>query len=139
LDEYWTGLRRGTFPDRPHRLARRLVEDGLLTNFHAEQLLKGRYKGFNLGNYRILERIGRGGMGTVYLAEHKVMRHRVAIKVMPPEQAEKPAARERFYREARAAALLSHPNLVRAHDIGCANGLHYLVMEYVDGVSLYDL
>ena len=139
LDEYWAELRRGTFPDRPYRLARRLVEDGLITNFHAEQLLKGRYKGFNLGNYRILERIGRGGMGTVYLAEHKVMRHRVAIKVLPPEQAEKPAARERFYREARAAAMLSHPNLVRAHDIGCANGLHYLVMEYVDGVSLYDL
>src|SRR5207249_2012154 len=62
LDDYWTRLQNGTAPDRPHRLARRMVEDGLLTNFQAEQLLKGKYKGFGLSNYRILERIGRGGM-----------------------------------------------------------------------------
>lgn len=139
LDDYWARLQGCSAPDRPHRLARRMVEDGLLTNFQAEQLLKGKYKGFTLGNYRILERIGRGGMGTVYLAEHKVMRHRVAVKVMPPAQAENPTARERFYREARAAAMLSHPNLVRAHDIDCAAGMHYLVMEYVDGATLAEL
>ncbi len=139
LDEYWTALRRASVPDQPYRLARRMVEDGLLTNFHAEQLLKGKYKGFSLGNYRILERIGRGGMGAVYLAEHRLMRHRVALKVLPPEQAENPTTRERFYREARSAALLSHPNVVRAHDIDCAGGIHYFVMEYVDGATLQEL
>jgi serine/threonine protein kinase len=139
LEEYWTNLQKSDVPDRPHRLARRMVQDGLLTNFQAEQLLKGKYKGFSVGNYRILERIGRGGMGTVYLAEHRLMRHRVAVKVLPPEQADNPTTRERFYREARSAALLSHPNLVRAHDIDCTGGMHYLVMEYVDGVTLQEL
>src|SRR3954454_10295822 len=88
LDEYWTRLQIGAPPDRPYRLARRMVQDGLLTNFQAEQLLKGKHKGFALGNYKVLERIGRGGMGTVYLAEHRLMRHRVAIKVLPPDQAQ---------------------------------------------------
>src|ERR1043166_766033 len=110
LDGYWATM-RDALPDRPQRLARKMVADGLLTNFQAEQLLKGKHKGFSLGNYVILERIARGGMGTVYLAAHRRMRHRVALKVLPPDQAENPAVRERFYREARAAALLSHPNL----------------------------
>lgn len=126
-------------PDRPHRLARRMVADGLLTNFQAEQLLRGKHKGFSLGNYTILERIARGGMGVVYLAEHCRMRHRVALKVLPPDHAENPTVRERFYREARSAAQVSHPNLVRAHDVDCTAGVHYLVMEYVDGVTLHDL
>src|SRR5437763_2742660 len=104
LDEYWTSLQQGAVPDRPYRLARRMVEDGLLTNFQAEQLLKGKSKGFELGKYRILERIGRGGMGTVYLAEHRRMRHRVAVKVLPPDHAANPALLERFFREARSAA-----------------------------------
>src|SRR5262245_7783884 len=83
-------------PDRAYRLARRMVRDGLLTHFQAEQLLKGKYKGFTLGNYRVLERVGRGGMGTVFLAEHRSMRHRAAVKVLPPEQAEHAAVVERF-------------------------------------------
>lgn len=140
LSAYLADLRsvEGVF-DRPYRLARRMVADGLITHFQAEQLLKGRHKGFMLGNYRILERIGKGGMGLVYLGEHRRMRHRVALKVLPPEQAENPAVLERFYREARAAAMLTHPNLVRAHDIDCDAGLHYLVMEFVDGVTLHEL
>src|SRR5581483_2242825 len=92
LASYWKRLQADpAVPDRPHRLARRMVEDGLLTRFQAEQLLRGKYKGFELGNYRILERLGRGGMGTVYLGEHARMRHRVAIKVLPPEHAQNPA------------------------------------------------
>jgi serine/threonine protein kinase len=138
FDSYREQLGTDT-PDRPHRLARKMVADGLLTNFQAEQLLKGKHKGFTLGNYVLLERIGRGGMGMVYLAEHSRMHHRVALKVLPPEQAENPTVRERFYREARAAALVTHPNLVRAHDIDCTGGIHYLVMEYVDGVTLHHL
>src|SRR5262249_12890285 len=128
-----------TPPALPHGRACRMVEDGLLTNFQAEQLLKGKSKGYELGNSRILERIGRGGMGTVYLAQHRRMHHRVAIKVLPPDHADNPTLLERFYREARSAGHLSHPNLVRAHDIDEDHGVHYLVMEYVDGVTLHDL
>jgi tRNA A-37 threonylcarbamoyl transferase component Bud32 len=140
FEAYWGKLQAEPKPpDRPHRLARRMVEDGLLTTFQVEQLLKGKFKGFELGNYRILERIGRGGMGSVYLAEHARMKHRVAIKVLPPEHAENPTMLERFYREARSAAVLSHPNLMRAHDIDQQGSVHFLVMEYIEGVTLHDL
>jgi serine/threonine protein kinase len=75
----------------------------------------------------------------VYLAEHMSMRRRVAIKVLPISKADNPSALGRFYREARAAGGLDHPNLVKAHDIDEENGLHYLVMEYVDGSSLQEI
>ncbi len=126
-------------PRKVHRLARRMIADGLLTNFQAEQLLRGKWRGFTIGNYRIVERIAHGGMGTVYLAEHARMPRRFAIKVLPGELAKSPLVVERFYREARASAALDHPNLVRATDVDCAGGVHYLVMEYVDGVNLQDL
>jgi serine/threonine protein kinase len=67
------------------------------------------------------------------------MRRRVAVKVLPTARAEDPSALERFYREARAVAALDHPNIVRAHDIDEDNGLHFLVMEYIDGASLQDI
>lgn len=123
----------------PRKLAARLVAAGLLTQFQAEQLLLGKHRGFTLGKYRILERIGAGGHSTVYLGEHVVVKRRVAIKVLPTARSESPTAVARFYREARAAGALDHPNLVKAHDIDCENGLHYLVMDYVDGSSLQQI
>ena len=120
-------------------LARKMVQDGLLTNFQAEQYLKGKWHGFTIGNYRIIERIARGGMGTVYLGEHLSMPRRVAVKVLPGELAKNPMIVERFYREARAAAALDHPNLVKATDVDCDHGVHFLVMEFIDGVNLQDL
>src|SRR6476469_1789976 len=78
-------------------------------------------------------------MGQVFLCEHMYMRRRVAIKVLPPAKAEEPAALGRFYREARAAAALDHPNIVRTHDIDQDGNLHFLVMEYVDGSSMLEL
>jgi WD40 repeat protein/tRNA A-37 threonylcarbamoyl transferase component Bud32 len=78
-------------------------------------------------------------MGHVYLCEHKVMRRRVALKVLPATQAQDPAALERFRREARAVAALDHPNIVRAYDIDQDDKMHFLVMEYVDGDSLQEL
>jgi serine/threonine protein kinase len=123
----------------PAELADRLVQAGLLTRFQVSQLLQGKWKGFSIGKYRVLERIGFGGMGQVYLAEHKVMRRKVAIKVLPLSQARNVNARERFYREARAAGALAHPNLVRAYDVDSEGHLHFLVMEYVDGASLQDI
>lgn len=129
----------GTLPSEPSKLAGQLVRDGFLTYFQAEQLLQGKWKRFTIGKYKVLERLGSGGMGQVFLCEHKVMRRRVAVKVLPTAKAEDPASLDRFYREARAVAAVDHPNLVRAYDIDQDNNLHFLVMEYVDGTNLQDL
>ncbi|HTU20466.1 MAG TPA: serine/threonine-protein kinase [Gemmataceae bacterium] len=123
----------------PRKLASRLVAAGLLTQFQAEQLLLGKHRGFSIGKYRILERIGAGGHSTVYLGEHLVVKRRVAIKVLPMARAVNPASVARFYREARAAGALDHANLVRAYDVDCENGLHFIVMDYVDGSSLQQI
>ena len=123
----------------PRQVANRLVAAGLITQFQAEQFLLGKWRGFTIGKYKVLERLGFGGNGTVYLCEHLVVKRRVAVKVLPLAKAANPAALGRFYREARASGVLDHPNLVKAHDIDQENGLHFLVMEYVDGTSLQDL
>jgi putative intracellular protease/amidase/predicted Ser/Thr protein kinase len=86
--------------------------------------------------YRILERIGRGGMGVVYKAEHRLMQRLVALKVINAKYTANPRAVERFRQEVRAAAALAHPHIVIAYDAEQAGKLHFLVMEYVDGVSL---
>lgn len=121
------------------KLAGLFVRDGLLTYFQAEQFLLGKWKRFTIGKYKVLERIGSGGMGQVFLCEHKLMRRKVAVKVLPTAKAEDPSSLERFYREARAVAALDHPNIVRAYDIDQDDNLHFLVMEYVDGASLQDM
>jgi serine/threonine protein kinase len=128
-----------TKPDNPEAFASALVTAGLLTRFQAEKLLAGRWRGFMIaGKYRLLERLGCGGMGTVYLCEHVLMSRRVAIKVLPPAMADEPASLARFYREARAAARLDHPNIVRAHDVDHEDKLHFIVLEFVDGCNLHD-
>ncbi|MEZ6140816.1 MAG: protein kinase [Zavarzinella sp.] len=129
----------GQLPNDVRKLAGAMVRDGLLTYFQAEQFLLGKWRGFTIGKYKLMERIGFGGMGQVFLCEHMYMRRRVAIKVLPPAKAEEPAALGRFYREARAAAALDHPNIVRTHDIDQDGNLHFLVMEYVDGSSLLEI
>src|SRR5712692_9542814 len=96
-------------PIQPRELADRLVRDGLLTHFQAEQFLQGKWRRFTIGNYKVLERIGAGGMGSVFLCEHKFMRRRAAVKILPASQSDDLSARERFYREARAVAALDHP------------------------------
>jgi serine/threonine protein kinase len=125
--------------DNASDLANEMIDAGLLTTFQAEQILRGKWRGFGLGQYRILERLGQGGMGQVFLAMHEKMRHRVAIKVVPPSQVEQPGVRERFLREVRATAQLDHPNLVHAFDVGSAGDLYFLVLEYIDGVNLESL
>jgi predicted Ser/Thr protein kinase len=84
----------------------------------------------------ILELLGKGGMGAVYMARQPHLDRFVALKVLPPETARDPAFAERFAREARALARLNHPNIVGVHDFGQSDGLYYLMMEYVDGVNL---
>ncbi len=124
-------------PDQPNQLAALLVRDGLLTSFQARQLLAGKFQGFTiLGKYKILEMVGVGGMGKVFLCEHMLLRRLVAVKVLPRAKTENPLAVERFYREARAVAALDHPNIVRCFDVDRDGMVHFMVMEYVDGSSL---
>src|SRR5689334_7099137 len=140
LTAYLERLRAaGPLPPVPSQLAGVLVRDGILTHFQAEQFLLGKWKRFTIGKYKVLERLGSGGMGSVYLCEHKLMRRRVAVKVLPTAKAADPSSLERFYREARAVAALDHPNIVHAYDIDQDDTLHFLVMEYVDGASMQEL
>jgi serine/threonine protein kinase len=129
----------GQLPTEPSKVAGVLIRDGFLTHFQADNILQGKWRRFTIGKYKVLEKIGSGGMGQVYLCEHKLMRRRVAVKVLPTAKAADDAARERFYREARAVAALDHPNIVHAYDIDQDENLHFLVMEYVDGASLQDI
>src|SRR5437660_707112 len=92
-----------------------------------------------LGRYRIIQKIGAGGMGDVYLAEDEVLRRRVAVKVLPPEVAADTDRVSRFQREARAVAGLNHANIVTIHDYGIDGGRHFFVTEYVAGTTLRDL
>jgi serine/threonine protein kinase len=89
--------------------------------------------------YRVLGLVGQGGMGAVYRAEHRRMERLVALKVIHPRFMKNPSVVQRFHQEVRAAARLHHPNIVTAHDADQAGGLHFLVMEYVEGTSLADL
>jgi serine/threonine protein kinase len=90
----------------------------------------------SLGQYRLLDELGRGGMGRVYKALHTIMERVVAIKVISPELVSDPVAVEWFRREVRASTQLHHPNIVMAYDANEAEGLHFLVMEFVHGVTL---
>ncbi|MFM7108866.1 MAG: serine/threonine-protein kinase [Planctomycetaceae bacterium] len=92
--------------------------------------------GRELGGYRLLRRLGSGGMGDVYVAEQKSLGRRVAVKVLRPETLRRSGAVERFEREARAAAALAHGNIVQIHEVACVDGIHFLVEEYVAGPSL---
>lgn len=132
--------RAGTYdPANSHAFADSMVKDGVITEFQKEQFMLGKWRGFTIGKYKLLERVGVGGMGQVFLGEHMFMKRRVAIKVLPPAKAEQPSALGRFYREARAAGSLEHPNIVRTHDIDQDGNLHFIVMEYVDGTNLLDM
>jgi WD40 repeat protein/tRNA A-37 threonylcarbamoyl transferase component Bud32 len=90
----------------------------------------------NHPKFRVVRELGRGGMGVIYLAEHRVMDKPVALKVISASVLDNPTAVARFLSEVRAAGKLDHPNIARAHDADRAGELHFLVMEYVEGISL---
>ncbi|MGQ9591488.1 MAG: protein kinase domain-containing protein [Planctomycetota bacterium] len=92
-----------------------------------------------LGDFEILRCIGRGGMGEVYLARQVSLDRIVALKVLPASLAADPVARNRFLREAKALARVSHPSVVTVYDVGVADGLPYIAMRYVEGASLQDV
>ena len=94
LDAYLAKVRAaGAVPPEPAKFAGLLVRDGMLTHFQAEQFLQGKWRRFTIGKYKVLERLGAGGMGSVYLCEHKLMRRRVAVKVLPDRQGRRPRRR----------------------------------------------
>lgn len=121
------------------QLTRHLIESGLITEWHCEKLAAGKYKGYFLGKYKLLGHLGTGGMSTVYLAEHTLTGQKRAIKVLPRKKVDDKSFLDRFYREARAAAALNHPNVVRVYDICEESGTHFMVMEYAQGQDLYEL
>src|SRR5437773_1852188 len=115
-----------------------LVGSRHLTEYQASLLARGHADGFFLNHYKILDRLGRGRMAGVYRAVHPLGQI-VAIKVLPPSKAKEPLLLARFQREARLAVRLKHPNVVRAFQVGAVDGLHYLVMEYLEGETLDEL
>jgi serine/threonine protein kinase len=123
-------------PADGEQLARALVKLGKLTKFQAEQIYAGKGKSLVLGNYTILDKLGQGGMGMVLKAEHKRLKRLVALKVLSPAALKTPDALKRFHREVEAAAKLRHTNVVATDDADEAKGIHFLVMEYVEGSDL---
>ena len=100
-------------PSKPDKIAELFVRKNLLTEWHVEKLLSGKYKGFFLGNYKLLGHIGTGGMSSVYLAEHTRMGDKRAIKVLPKSRVKDATYLARFQLEAKAIASLHHPNIVQ--------------------------
>ncbi len=136
LSSFQSGLSE---PVDATELARQSIKKQRLTMYQADAICEGKTDGLVYGDYVILDRIGAGGMGQVFKARHRRMKRVVALKILPAEAVASPNAVERFEREVEAAARLLHPNIVTAFDAGEANGVHYLVMECVDGSDLSSL
>jgi serine/threonine protein kinase len=117
-------------------LAERLVAEDLLTKYQANMILGRSASPLVLDRYVILDSIGAGGMGIVYKAMHRSLHQIVALKLLPLHAVDSPDKVRRFQREMRAAAKISHPNVVRAFDASEANGQHFFAMEYVEGRDL---
>ena len=120
-------------------LTKHLIESGVITKWHYDKLINGKYKGFFLGKYKLLGHLGTGGMSSVYLAEHSITGKRRALKVLPKKKIADKSYLDRFYREGRAAASLNDPNVVRVYDICSEGDTHYMVMEFVKGRDLYEI
>ena len=115
-----------------------LAANHYLTSYQSALLARGQADCFFLNEYKILDRIGQGRMAGVYKAQH-YLGQIVAIKVLPPSRAKDVQMFARFQREAKLALYLRHPNIVRGFQVGETNGLHYIVMEYLDGETLEEV
>jgi len=122
----------------PKKTARLLVRKGVLNRWQAGQLLNGR-SNFLLGKYRLIERLGRRGMGNLFLGRHITMNRPVVIKIASKRISEDTQLRERFLEEARAMATLDHRNVVQAYSVDKDRDSYYTVMEYVEGRDLKEI
>ena len=120
-------------------LARKMVATGKLTEYQAAVVLEQRSDPLLIDRYIILNVLGSGGMGRVFKALHKPMERFVALKVLRADAIDSPERVERFHREVKAAARLTHPNIVTAHDGDESAGIQFLVMEYIEGLNLAQL
>jgi serine/threonine protein kinase len=124
--------------DSGKRLAEHFVRLGKLSHFQARKLLDGTWAGLSLGPYHIIMPIGRGGMGTVYLASDTQAPRLLALKILPPKKArQSDRLIARFRREMELSQRVTHPNLTETYDVGQSLGVHYIAMEYIAGVSLF--
>jgi serine/threonine protein kinase/DNA-binding response OmpR family regulator len=123
-------------PPDAESAARRLIAAGRLTPFQADAVKDRRVAELIIGNYVVLDRLGAGGMGTVFKARHRRMKRVVALKVLSRTVAQSPSFVQRFQREVEAVARLSHPNIVMAFDADEAEVGHFLVMEFINGRDL---
>ena len=118
------------------RLARAVVDRGLLTLWQGQQIVAGRSTGFKIDKYILIDLLGQGGMGRVYLAKDTRLNRLVALKVLSRERMNNPQGRRARFRRGEGeevGAQLQHENLVRIYDEGDSNGVRYLVMEYIEG------
>ncbi len=136
MKAFWAAIPAGQRPKDGDGLSKALVQAGKLSEFQAAELSAGHDTPLILGDYVLLARIGAGGMGQVFKAEHRHMRRLAAIKLLPAALTKDEAAVRRFQREVQAAARLTHPNVVQTFDAGVQRGVWYLVMEYVEGQDL---
>ena len=121
--------------DAVTELASALIRKGHLTPWQQQMLMLEQPPSFFFGRYKLLDQLGSGGMGKVYLAEHVLMRRQVALKVLTKTEEDNDRL-DRFLLECRAAATLDHPNVVRIHHLDHENGVPYMVMEYMPGEDL---
>src|SRR5262249_54875496 len=120
-------------------LAEMLIREGMLSTFQADCLRHGKWQGFSIGEHKVLEKIGSGAMGSVFLCESNRMKCVVAVNVLPTALATDPVARQRFCREARAGAVVAHVNIAAVYGFGDDDSICYIVMEFVDGSSLQQI
>jgi len=136
LRALWAELPTAERPKDGSALATRLVTCGKLNEFQTSVLLSGSNTPLVLGDYVLLSKIGAGGMGQVFKAQHRHMDRLAAIKLLPAAMTQDEGAVKRFQREVKAAAKLSHPNIVQTFDASVQRSVWYLVMECVDGQDL---
>ena len=139
IDAFINGLPQEKRPSDAKQLVQEMVRRKKLTKFQAQAAYRGKCRGLVMGNYVILDKLGEGGMGEVYKARHRRMDRLVALKVLPAAAMKEGDAVKRFQQEVKAAARLTHPNIVTAYDADEAGGMHFLVMEYVQGRDLASL
>lgn len=127
--------------DQPRTLVDLLIENDFVTRRQLDRVrsdFEAKKSSQRIPGYRIIRKLGSGAMATVFLARQLSLDREVAIKVLPKKFSDNKKFIERFYKEGQAAAQLNHPNIVGAYDVGSAGEHHYFVMEYVDGVTVYD-